>query len=74
MLFRNPAMARLFHGLDGEVDSILGRGGEGGRLTIPTPNGPIIVKGMEDFVRVRGGAYFFLPSQRAVRFLIDQSD
>lgn len=66
------AMARLFHGLDGEVDSVLGRGLQSGRLTIPTPQGPILLKGIRDFVRVRGGAYFFLPSHRAVRFLSRQ--
>lgn len=68
------AMARLFHGLDGEVDSVLGRGLKGGRLTIPTPQGPILLNGIRDFVRVRGGGYFFLPSHRAVRFLCRPDD
>lgn len=62
-------MARHFHGLDGEVDSIVGRGGKGGRLTIPTSSGPVPVSGMQDFVTVRGGGYFFLPSRRAIRYL-----
>jgi deferrochelatase/peroxidase EfeB len=64
------AMNRLFHGLDGEVDSILGRGNKGGRITIPTPDGPILVSGIKDFVRVRGGDYFFMPSRSAIKFLI----
>jgi deferrochelatase/peroxidase EfeB len=63
------ASARLFHGLDGEVDPVLGRGRKGGRLTIPTEEGPILVKGIRDFVRVRGGVYAFLPARRALRFL-----
>jgi deferrochelatase/peroxidase EfeB len=65
--------ARMFHGLDGEVDPILGRGGLGGRLTIPTERGPILVTGFKDFVRVRGGAYFFLPGRRALWFLAAKS-
>jgi deferrochelatase/peroxidase EfeB len=63
------AMARLFHGLDGEVDSILGRGHKGGRLTIPTPAGPLTISGMQSFVTVRGGGYFFMPGRNAVRYL-----
>lgn len=62
-------MARLFHGLDGEVDSILGRGHKGGRLTIPTPAGPLTIAGMQSFVTVRGGGYFFMPGRNAVRYL-----
>lgn len=64
-------MDRLFHGLDGEVDSVLGRGRKGGRLTIPTPEGPLIVSGMKDFVKVRGGSYFFMPGASAIRYLAD---
>lgn len=65
------SMARQFHGLDNEVDPILGRGERMGRLTIPTPHGPIMLKGVQDFVRVVGGAYFFLPGRRMLRFLQD---
>ncbi|MEO1160477.1 MAG: hypothetical protein AAFW74_08475, partial [Pseudomonadota bacterium] len=64
-------MERMFHGLDGEVDSILGRGRRGGRLTIPTPQGPILVSGMKDFVRMRGGAYFFMPGRSAIKYLAE---
>jgi hypothetical protein len=63
------ASARLFFGLDGEVDPMLGRGGKGGRLTVPTEQGPILVPGFKRFVTVLGGGYFFLPSRRAIRFL-----
>lgn len=62
-------MARLFHGLDGEVNSILGRGHKGGRLTIPTPAGPLTIAGMQSFVTVRGGGYFFMPGRNTVHFL-----
>jgi deferrochelatase/peroxidase EfeB len=62
-------MMRLFHGLDGEVDSILGRGQKGGRLTIPSPAGPVTVAGMQSFVTMRGGGYFFMPGRAALRFL-----
>jgi deferrochelatase/peroxidase EfeB len=63
-------MALQFHGLENEVDPILGRGGEQtGRLTIPTPEGPLLLRGIKDFVRVRGGAYFFIPGRRALSYL-----
>jgi deferrochelatase/peroxidase EfeB len=62
-------MERMFHGLDNEVDSILGRGHEGGRLTIPAPEGPLVVTGMKDFVRTRGGGYFFMPGRSTIRYL-----
>jgi deferrochelatase/peroxidase EfeB len=63
-------MALQFHGLENEVDPILGRGGEKtGRLTIPTPEGPLLLKEIKDFVQVRGGAYFFIPGRRALRYL-----
>jgi len=62
-------MSRQFHGLTEEVDAIIGRGQKGGQLTVPTQDGPLIISGFKDVVRVRGGAYFFLPSRRALRFL-----
>ncbi|KWV52025.1 hypothetical protein AS026_05525 [Rhizobium altiplani] len=40
-----------------------------GRLTIPSARGPLNLTGIKDFVRVRGGAYLFMPSRSAVRFL-----
>lgn len=60
------AMSRLFHGLTGEADPIIGKGG---KLTIPTSQGPVVISGLKDFVTVRGGAYFFLPSRSAIRYL-----
>lgn len=63
------AIAWQFHGLENEVDPITGRGGKLGRLTIPSPNGPLHLTKMKDWVRMRGGAYLFMPSRSALRFL-----
>jgi deferrochelatase/peroxidase EfeB len=58
-----------FHGLQDEIDPIVGnrRGSEA--FSIPTPDGPLWIKDIRDFVRVRGGGYFFLPGKRALRYL-----
>lgn len=63
------AMAWQFHGLENEVDPITGRGEKMGRLTIPSPHGPLQLTGVNRFVKTRGGAYLFMPSRSAVRFL-----
>jgi deferrochelatase/peroxidase EfeB len=70
-------MAMQFMGVENEVDAILGRGShkpddaphKTARLTIPTPYGPIYVRGLRDVVTVRGGGYFFLPSKSALAWL-----
>jgi Dyp-type peroxidase family len=62
-------MALQFHGLENEVDAILSRGGRSARLTIPTAEGPVTVRRVRDFVRVRGGGYFFMPGRRSLRYL-----
>jgi Dyp-type peroxidase family len=60
-----------FHGLAGEPDPVIGttppdaaRG-----FTIPTAAGPIKLKNMQNFVTMRGGGYFFLPSRAALIYL-----
>lgn len=71
------SMAWQFHGLENEVDPILARGllgpGSGkrnlARLTIPTPAGAMQIQDVEDFIRVRGGGYFFMPSRSALKYL-----
>lgn len=68
------AMAWQFHGLANEVDPISGRGRKLGRLTIPSANGPLNLTGIKDWVRVRGGAYLFMPSRSALHFLINLAD
>jgi deferrochelatase/peroxidase EfeB len=67
------SMAPQFHGLENEVDGILGRGEKNGRLTIPTPHGPLQVKGLRDVVQVRGGGYFFVPGKSALDYLCGPS-
>ena len=65
-----------FDGLAGESDPLLGhrQPGPGGTRTdvysIPDPNGPDRrLTALPSFVTVRGGAYFFLPGLRALRYL-----
>lgn len=58
-----------FLGLEDESDGLIGNRAKSGTFTIPTPHGPLRLKGLPDFVTVRGGGYFFLPSRRALRFL-----
>lgn len=71
------SMAWQFHGLENEVDPILARGllgpGSGkrklARLTIPTPAGALQIEDVEDFIHMRGGGYFFMPSRSALKYL-----
>lgn len=72
-------MGANFHGLENETDPTLGRNGADGAggtdagqprcFTIPTDAGPLRLKGLKDFVTVKGGAYFFLPGRRALHYL-----
>jgi deferrochelatase/peroxidase EfeB len=55
------------HGLQSEVDPILGQGTR--RLTIPTPTGSVHLTIDRQFVQVKGGGYFFLPGRAVLRFL-----
>ncbi|HZP85796.1 MAG TPA: hypothetical protein VFB54_03185 [Burkholderiales bacterium] len=64
----NPNM----HGLQNEVDPILGSGEEKS-FTLPTPTGSIRIDGVPDVVRVIGGGYFFLPGRAVLNYLA-QSD
>jgi Dyp-type peroxidase family len=60
----------VFQGLQGEVDPLVGDPGQtSGSFTIPGSPVRRRVHGVPRFVRVRGGAYFFLPSQAALRYL-----
>ena len=63
------ALAPSFHGLEAEVDPFVGVSAKRGLFTIPAKDGPVRVKGLRDFVTVKGGAYFFLPGRQAVRYL-----
>jgi deferrochelatase/peroxidase EfeB len=58
-----------FHSLQNEVDPLVGNRNGSETFSIPTPDGPVWIKDIKNFVRVRGGGYFFLPGKRALRFL-----
>lgn len=59
-----------FHGLSGEPDPLTSPDlGAERSFTIPTPAGPVKLTGIEQFVTVRAGGYFFLPSRSALAFL-----
>jgi deferrochelatase/peroxidase EfeB len=69
-----------FGGLLDDVDPLIGRRG---RFTHPDPNGATAsftvpdlparcrVHNLPDFVTIRGGAYFFMPSLSAIRYLAE---
>jgi deferrochelatase/peroxidase EfeB len=68
-------MSAKFDGMSGEADPLLGNRAElpPGQPTdgfsIPQPNGICRrIDGLPNFVTVRGGAYFFLPGLRALRY------
>jgi deferrochelatase/peroxidase EfeB len=70
-----------FSGLTGEGDPLVGiRGGIPGcpstdNFTIPKESGlRRRVSGLPQFITVRGGAYFFLPGLRALRYFAAPSD
>ena len=38
-------------------------------MTVPTSQGPLQLKIAKDFVRTKGGGYFFLPGLSVLRYL-----
>jgi deferrochelatase/peroxidase EfeB len=57
-------------GLGRARDPLCGAPGpEAGTFSIPLPGGPIVLDGLSRFVTTRGGAYCFLPSLTALRYL-----
>ena len=65
---------RNFHELANERDPIIGS--QDGTLEFKMPRRPIRKKitGLPAFTTVRGGAYFFLPSIKALRYLATSTD
>lgn len=63
--------AGSFHGLRAEKDPLIGQN-HGGTFTVPTIGGGVAIGGLKPFVRTRGGGYFFLPSRRAISFLLSR--
>jgi Dyp-type peroxidase family len=63
-----------FHELGNERDPLIGT--QDGTLEFKIPKRPIRkrITGIPAFTTVRGGAYFFLPGLRALRFLSGQGD
>ena len=57
-----------FGGLYGEDDPLVGRGNS---FTVQRPEGHQRVDGLQRFVTVKGGAYFFMPGIRALQCLAD---
>ena len=73
-------MSTKFNGMSGESDPLLGNRQPipGCPVTdnflLPQESGPARrIEGLPQFVTVRGGAYFFLPGIRALRFLCSQA-
>jgi Dyp-type peroxidase family len=60
---------RNFHELGNERDPIIGT--HDGTLEFKIPKRPIrkVIKGLPSFCTIRGGAYFFLPGIKALRYL-----
>jgi Dyp-type peroxidase family len=63
-----------FHGLDNEIDPIVGYRGKDDSMTVPTSRGPVRLQGFARFVKVLGGGYFFIPGKRATRILSGSAD
>lgn len=65
---------KTFHELDNEHDPICGT--QDGALDFTVPKRPIrkLHKGIPAFTTLRGGAYFFLPGLRGLRYLAAQGE
>jgi len=63
-----------FHELGNERDPIIGT--QDGTYDMTIPKRPIRrkIKGLPAFTTVKGGAYFFLPGLRALRYLTTLAD
>ena len=66
----NPA----FNGLFDDTDPLVTHQDGPGSMTIQRPPVRLALPAVPTFVTVRGGAYFFLPGLRAIRFLANLPD
>jgi len=65
-------LGRNFHGLEDEIDPLLGQGRPGARMfTVQTQHGPTRLQAAQGLVTVKGGGYFFIPGRAALRYLAD---
>lgn len=62
-----------FHGLTGEADPVVDSDGQAQALSLPDGRTVRRLKGIPDFVTVRGGGYFFMPSRSALYYLADRA-
>jgi deferrochelatase/peroxidase EfeB len=58
-----------FAGLEDEADPLLGNGAPQRRFTLQAEGARLRLGNLADFVRMRGGGYYFLPGRTAYRFL-----
>ncbi|WP_235911945.1 cytochrome P450 [Mesorhizobium xinjiangense] len=63
-------MRRSFQSLTDEGDPFVGNPQGNGTFTIPDRHGPLVLKGLDSFVTVRGGGYFFMPGRAALAHLL----
>ena len=70
----NPAFAGLQDEEDPLVGSTYRRALRGGTVTIGSVPAPVCVRGLPDFVTVKGGEYFFLPGLTALAGLAGHAD
>jgi deferrochelatase/peroxidase EfeB len=57
------ALGAGFHGLDGEVDPLLGPGGRRQGFAMPHESGPVHLYQLPRFVQLIGGGYFLVPGK-----------
>jgi Dyp-type peroxidase family len=69
----NPHVGGLYDNKDPLIGDHGGDGQAPSHMTIPTPAGHEKTAALPRFVTVRAGAYFFMPSLRALRFLARSS-
>jgi len=62
-----------FHGLTGESDPVVDSDGLLQDLSLPDGRTVRRLRGIPDFVTVRGGGYFFMPSRSALYYLADRA-